>query len=476
MRRRYVHHWLHPVRGTAVPRVLRVSLRLLLALAGVGLWMTATLSGCSKSVSTPGGGATGAQTIRPAVTFRVMLVDQDGNNQVAPGERVTLEVEVTNGSPVTVQDAVVVLSGSSPLSALLGGRIPVGRLEPGQQKRVAATAELPKGEVGRGRRLIVSLEVTQPGIYVGGARVFEFPAHRAEGLEAGPAREHLNVDTIPVGGPRHRIPESAAVVIGIEVYREPGVQPVPFAVHDADTMATYLDAVVGIPPDRIKIAKDGQALSGDLTELLEHWLPGQVQPGGTVVIYFSGRAFVDQPSGAVYLMPHEGQPGNTVRAVPLRRVHSVLDHLPIKQAFLWFDVSLDGGERAGGNSLPSVSWKIPSGAPDSPTVLQLVGVSNLQLAHRDEEVRHGLFTYYLLAGLGGRADLDGDGTVMAGELCDYVRDEVRQAARTVFQNEQRPLCVARLGQAAAARAIPVATVQVQANSAQRPPTKPESAR
>jgi uncharacterized caspase-like protein len=40
---------------------------------------------------------------------------------------------------------------------------------------------------------------------------------------------------------------------------------------------------------------------------------------------------------------------------------------------------------------------------------------------------HGVFTYYLLKGLGGAADANGDGTVTAEELFRYVQREVSKA-------------------------------------------------
>jgi uncharacterized caspase-like protein len=39
---------------------------------------------------------------------------------------------------------------------------------------------------------------------------------------------------------------------------------------------------------------------------------------------------------------------------------------------------------------------------------------------------HGVFTYYLLKGLDGAADEDGDHLVRLGEVMEYVRDQVRR--------------------------------------------------
>ena len=63
-----------------------------------------------------------------------------------------------------------------------------------------------------------------------------------------------------------------------------------------------------------------------------------------------------------------------------------------------------------------------------------------------EDVRwgggHGVFTYYVLAGLKGGADLNHDGTVTAGELFQYVHAEVQKATN----NQQTPLAVAGLAE------------------------------
>jgi tetratricopeptide (TPR) repeat protein len=50
---------------------------------------------------------------------------------------------------------------------------------------------------------------------------------------------------------------------------------------------------------------------------------------------------------------------------------------------------------------------------------------------------HGIFTYYVVKGLEGQADENGDGIVTADELADYVRVSVREAVRSAG-GEQNP--------------------------------------
>ena len=51
------------------------------------------------------------------------------------------------------------------------------------------------------------------------------------------------------------------------------------------------------------------------------------------------------------------------------------------------------------------------------------------------ELGHGVFTYYLLQGLQGAADLNRDGIVTIQELYEYVEQQVTQKSRSVGGNQ-----------------------------------------
>jgi uncharacterized caspase-like protein len=51
------------------------------------------------------------------------------------------------------------------------------------------------------------------------------------------------------------------------------------------------------------------------------------------------------------------------------------------------------------------------------------------------ELGHGLFTYYLMQGLKGAADLNRDGIVSLQELYEYVEQQVTQKSRAVGGNQ-----------------------------------------
>ena len=51
------------------------------------------------------------------------------------------------------------------------------------------------------------------------------------------------------------------------------------------------------------------------------------------------------------------------------------------------------------------------------------------------ELGHGIFTYYLIQGLRGAADLNRDGIVSLQELYEYVEQKVAQKSREIGGNQ-----------------------------------------
>lgn len=52
-----------------------------------------------------------------------------------------------------------------------------------------------------------------------------------------------------------------------------------------------------------------------------------------------------------------------------------------------------------------------------------------------DEARTGLFTYFLAMGLRGKADLNEDGHVTAGELYRYIYSNVSENSKKIYQEQ-----------------------------------------
>ena len=58
-----------------------------------------------------------------------------------------------------------------------------------------------------------------------------------------------------------------------------------------------------------------------------------------------------------------------------------------------------------------------------------------EVSAEDDALQHGIFTYYLIEGLRGRADYDSDGLITVDEAYRYVSEEVPKATA----QEQHPV-------------------------------------
>ncbi len=58
-----------------------------------------------------------------------------------------------------------------------------------------------------------------------------------------------------------------------------------------------------------------------------------------------------------------------------------------------------------------------------------------EVSGEDDKLQHGVFTYFLLEGLRGKADKDRDGIITVDEVYRYVSREVPRATR----QEQHPV-------------------------------------
>jgi uncharacterized caspase-like protein len=204
----------------------------------------------------------------------------------------------------------------------------------------------------------------------------------------------------------------------------------------------------------VRTLVDTHALKSDLAEVLEEWLPKQVDPTTVVYVSVTGRGVVEATTGAVSIMLFDSTATSSARLYSLRRLQESLAKLPIQVAVVMLDLSL---ERAPGKEAAvriAPLWEQEGSREEK--IMWMVGNRAVQEAHSYDPGRHGLFTYQLLKGLGGAADLNKDGTILAGELCTYTKWQVIKVAHEQYGDEQGALCLPRPGQGASVRLQPVA--------------------
>ena len=226
------------------------------------------------------------------------------------------------------------------------------------------------------------------------------------------------------------IPRSYALVIGVSHYPNlPATAQLLFPVRDADDVYSTLISPEGgqFPPEHVHKLVNDQVTLANLRRELEQWLPSVTQPNDRVVIYFAGHGFIS--NGKAYLAPSDVDLKNiAATAYPMSKLGEVV------------------GSQIKGKWKVLITDACHSGAitpEDDPAQLNqnLLNLHSSLLsltASRDREQSfesaewgggHGIFTYYVVQGLHGAADVNGDGIVTADELSEYVHTNVKQATK-----------------------------------------------
>jgi hypothetical protein len=374
----------------------------------------------------PASGTAGA-----ALSFKATLLDENSNLILENGERIRIRVDVVNTSLQPVQGASVVLTGPPALMGQFPAtQLALGPLDQGMTKSVEFVATLRP-----------SLPAQQAEFQVSVASGSGTPMAAPQTLAASVQPTGINsgdVDRIPAASVGFQQPKHFVISIGLGSYRDANIPVRKFAGLDAEMFATYFQSLGGVPAANVRLLQDWKALRPDIEEALLDWLPSRVAEDSLVIVYFAGHAIVS-PAGETFLIPYDGNVGSTGRLYPVKDLDAALSRLKTKSVLFIFDgMVLKGGTTGASKQSPSL-WANGSGS-----VVRLVATTGFGKNLESDKLRHGLFTYYVLRALRGDADVNRNGEVTLEELTNYVSQKVPVAAKTSFNQEQRPQIVAPL--------------------------------
>lgn len=257
-----------------------------------------------------------------------------------------------------------------------------------------------------------------------------------------------------------------AVVIGISDYADPEIPDLQYADDDARAFYEFLTSenagAGGVPADHIELLLDDQATYRNLRSALFTFLEGATENDLVYVYVAAHGAPNPRRPEDLYLLPHDAEandiPGT---AFPMADVNEAIRRLYAHHTVLITDACHSGGvgtggaatRAAGGAALNAINQAFLLDLGASRAGLAILTASEArELSQEDEQWGggHGVFTHFLLEGLRGEADRDGDRIVRWGELTEYVRDRVARATR----NAQHP----SIGSQSHDRYLPMAVV------------------
>lgn len=370
----------------------------------------------------------------PQLSYEAKFIDADLDGIFEGGEKIIIEIIIQNTGKGKASNVSVQFSGSSSLLRYISSAKNVGDIAPQETKRETMETVLPNQiETEKNKNVIVS---------VNEARGFG-PSKKQEFLIAltpAPAeivtnQTYVDVDIVP--SRKISRDDVYAVIIGINKYREPNIPEVKYALRDAQKVKEYLENVSGVSPVNCFTLYDDRATMADFMDILEDKLPKKIKPNSTLFIYYAGHG-TPAENGNGLLVPYDGRLGSDKTLYPLKKLYEIVNNLPIKESIIMIDACFSGGGRSvlAQGKRPLTLAKIKPEA--SSKVIVLAASKAEQTSNDYDKVKHGLFTYYLLAGMSGQADANGDGSLELGELFQFVSNEVKQTAKVELFCDQEP--------------------------------------
>lgn len=222
---------------------------------------------------------------------------------------------------------------------------------------------------------------------------------------------------------------SWAIVIGIDDYAK--WPKLSYAANDAQAMAQTLTGKFGFPSQQVIVLKDKEATRNNILAAFHDRLAhGGLQKDDRVFVFFAGHGATRKLASGRdlgYIIPADSDPAEfATDAIPMTDIQNIAESLEAKHVFFIMDACYSGlGLTRGGNSS---SAYLRENA-------RRLGRQMLTAGGADQEVAdsgpngHSVFTWVVLQGLSGKADLNGDGLITATELAAYTAPTVSEISQ-----------------------------------------------
>ena len=241
----------------------------------------------------------------------------------------------------------------------------------------------------------------------------------------GPTFDDLN----PMAGRRALQNKNAlALIVGISDYERTDA-PAVYADKDAQYFHDYASLKLGIPDQNITTLVNDKAEQGDVFLAVADWMRRSSKPGKSdIYIFFAGHGLASQDGEQMYLLPYDGRPRLLDKTAILRdELFTDIAAANPRSVTVFLDTCYSGTTRGPDMLIASrpIAIRVKGKAvPEGFTVM--TAAAGDQTAKPLEEAKHGMFSYFLMKGMEGEADANSDHQITAGELQEYVYQNVVQ--------------------------------------------------
>ena len=253
-------------------------------------------------------------------------------------------------------------------------------------------------------------------------------------VESKVTYQQLNPDRIK----RQPERDAVAVIIGISNYKS--LPKAEFAKDDAQVFYDYAIRALGVKPGNIKLLMDEQADAEEIYTAFKTWLPARVKSTTDVYVFYSGHGLPTQDGTGLYWLPQRANRDVISKtAILLQDISTDIQASKPKSVTIFMDACYSGQARGGETLVASARPIALKSQPTTfPSNFSVISASQAdQISSSSPELQHGIFSYYLMRGMEGEADLNKDGKITLNETQAYLSENVGRHAR-IMNRQQEP--------------------------------------
>ena len=231
-----------------------------------------------------------------------------------------------------------------------------------------------------------------------------------------------------------------AIIFGIENYKN--VSDVSFAHRDANFVKEYFEKTLGIKNSNIYFKTNENVTKAEFYKVFskDGWLDKRVKQGKTeIYFYYAGHGAPEIKQNKAYLIPYDGDPNYASQTgYEMDEIYANLADLKAKSVTVFLDACFSGANRENEMLLADARpIMIEVEGPVAHGITVFSATSGKEISSAWPEKKHGLFTYFLLKGFQGNADINADKQITIGELENYILQNVSETAG-FLDREQTP--------------------------------------
>jgi len=234
-------------------------------------------------------------------------------------------------------------------------------------------------------------------------------------------------------------PQRYAIIIGIGNYKDRKIPALHYTVADARGMYKVLtsEKYGFFLKANVKLLINEEASTQNIKRTFGAWLKKKVRENDSVIIYFAGHGASE--AGSAYWVTYDSDIENLYEtAISNDSISKMLNSIESKTLIVFLDSCYSAATINRGWHTRNLIEKNPFEEFNGEGRVVITSSNGKQLSLEIQEYGHGVFTYFLIQGLIGKADQNIDGYITLDEIWDYVKSNVQNTAKK-FGIHQTPI-------------------------------------